>query len=165
MLDNISRPQLVGMSRFMGLTPYGTDTWLRFQLRSKIRQLKRDDQQILWEGLDSLTKEELQNACTDRGMRSTGLTKGGYHRQMKQWLDLSISKSVPASLLIISRALNITASERPEVALAASMSSMDEEVVTEVALEAATGDESGDIRELQFSTLLFLELLNVLILY
>ena len=148
MLDNISRPQLVGMCRFMALQPYGNDNFLRFQLRNKIRQLKQDDKQILWEGLDTLTKEELQSACLDRGMRSTGLTKTGYKRQMKQWLDLSISRNVPASLLIISRALNITAAERPEVALAASMSSMDEEVVAEVALEAATADD-GDAAKIQ----------------
>lgn len=153
MLDNISRPQLVGMCRFMGLQPYGNDNFLRFQLRNKIRQLKKDDQEIIWEGLDSLTKEELQSACADRGMRSTGLTKAGYYRQLKQWLDLSISKNVPASLLIMSRALNITAAERPEIALVTSMSSMDEEVVTEVALEAAVNAEAQDIRELRLESI------------
>lgn len=154
MLDNVSRPQLVGMSRFMGLQPYGNDHFLRFQLRSKIRDLKKDDQQIIWEGLDSLTKEELQLACSERGMRSTGLTKTGYLRQMKQWLDLSIEKNVPASLLVMSRALNITASERLEVALATSMSSMDEEVVTEVALEAGSGKHSDqEILEMKLESI------------
>ena len=80
MLDNISRPQLVGMCRFMGLPPYGNDNFLRFQLRNKIRSLKSDDQQIIWEGLESLTKEELQAASLERGMRSTGLTEAGYRR-------------------------------------------------------------------------------------
>lgn len=155
MLDNISRPQLVGMCRFMGMQPYGNDNFLRFQLRNKIRQLKSDDQDIIWEGIEVLTKEELQVACGDRGMRNTGLTKAGYRRQLKQWLDLSVNKNVPASLLIMSRALNITASERPEVALAASMSSMDEEVVTEVALEAsaALNTESPDMKALKLESI------------
>ncbi|KAF1322177.1 Letm1 and ef-hand domain-containing protein, partial [Globisporangium splendens] len=154
MLDNISRPQLVAMCRYMGVQHYGNDNFLRFQLRNKVRQLKKDDQDIIWEGLDSLDKEELQQACMERGMRATGLTKAGYVRQMKQWLDLSINKNVPASLLIMSRALNITAMDSPEAALATSMSSMDEEVVTEVALAAASSSkESLQMRELKLESI------------
>ncbi|CAI5701092.1 hypothetical protein KXD40_004308 [Peronospora effusa] len=155
MLDNISRPQLVGMCRFMGVQPYGNDNLLRFQLRNRIRQLKKDDQDIIWEGLDSLDKEELQMACMERGMRATGLTKAGYVRQMRQWLDLSINKNVPASLLIMSRALNITATDNLEEALATSMSSMDEEVVTEVALaaNASKEGETADMRKLKLDSI------------
>uniref|UniRef100_A0AAV1T6K2 Mitochondrial proton/calcium exchanger protein n=1 Tax=Peronospora matthiolae TaxID=2874970 RepID=A0AAV1T6K2_9STRA len=155
MLDNISRPQLVGMCRFMGVQPYGNDNLLRFQLRNRIRQLKKDDQDIIWEGLDSLNKEELQMACMERGMRATGLTRAGYVRQMRQWLDLSINKNVPASLLIMSRALNITATDNLEEALATSMSSMDEEVVTEVALaaKASTEGETAEMRKLKLDSI------------
>ncbi|KAL3674470.1 hypothetical protein V7S43_000418 [Phytophthora oleae] len=155
MLDNISRPQLVGMCRFMGVQHYGNDNLLRFQLRNRIRQLKKDDQDIIWEGLDSLDKEELQMACMERGMRATGLTKAGYVRQMRQWLDLSINKNVPASLLIMSRALNITAADNLEEALATSMSSMDEEVVTEVALAAkvSTKGETAEMRKLKLDSI------------
>ncbi|KAI9911905.1 hypothetical protein PsorP6_009024 [Peronosclerospora sorghi] len=155
MLDNISRPQLVGMCRFMGVQPYGNDNLLRFQLRNRIRQLKKDDQDIIWEGLDSLDKEELQMACMERGMRATGLTKAGYIRQMRQWLDLSINKNVPASLLIMSRALNITAADNLEEALATSMSSMDEEVVTEVALaaKASKEEETAEMRKLKLDSI------------
>ncbi|GLD93490.1 hypothetical protein PINS_up002082 [Pythium insidiosum] len=154
MLDNISRPQLVAMCRYMGVQHYGNDNFLRFQLRNRVRQLKKDDQDIIWEGLDSLDKEELQQACMERGMRATGLTKAGYMRQMRQWLDLSINKNVPTSLLIMSRALNITAMDSPEAALATSLSSMDEEVVTEVALSAKTsGKESLEMRELKLESI------------
>lgn len=65
--------QLIGMSKYMGLNHFGTDSLLRFQLRNKIRQIKQDDQMILWEGIDTLTPEELRNACAERGMRATGL--------------------------------------------------------------------------------------------
>ncbi|KAJ8542646.1 hypothetical protein ON010_g12165 [Phytophthora cinnamomi] len=123
-------------------------------LRNRIRQLKKDDQDIIWEGLDSLDKEELQMACMERGMRATGLTKAGYVRQMRQWLDLSINKNVPASLLIMSRALNITAADNLEEALATSMSSMDEEVVTEVALAAKTStEETPEMRKLKLDSI------------
>jgi LETM1 and EF-hand domain-containing protein 1, mitochondrial len=46
-LDNISRPQLVAMCRFLGLHEYGTDALLRFRLNSKLRRIKADDRVIL----------------------------------------------------------------------------------------------------------------------
>ena len=33
------------------------------QLRTKINAIKEDDRRILWEGVDSLNEEELQEAC------------------------------------------------------------------------------------------------------
>jgi LETM1 and EF-hand domain-containing protein 1, mitochondrial len=65
-LENIARPQLAGMCVYMGLRPYGTDHFLRFQLRAKLRGLKDDDQRIVWEGIDNMTKEELREACRVR---------------------------------------------------------------------------------------------------
>lgn len=106
-LDNASRNQLVTMCQYMGLRPYGGDGFLRFQLRNKVRQLKNDDQLILWEGVSSLDLDELKQACADRGMRSTGLTKTGYRQQLTQWLELSVSKEVPVTLLLVSRAFTM----------------------------------------------------------
>ncbi|CAM9092745.1 unnamed protein product [Laminaria digitata] len=139
-MDNISRSGLVNMCRYMGLPPFGNDNFLRFQLRSKLRAITQDDQRILWEGVSSLTKQELQEACRERGMRATGLTKQGYVRQLSQWLDLSTKKSVPISLLIMSRAFTLQAPD-PAKALAQSISAMDEDVVTEVMIDAASREE------------------------
>ena len=36
------------------------------------------------------SKEELQIACAERGMRSVGLTKFGLTRQLQQWLGTYI---------------------------------------------------------------------------
>jgi LETM1-like protein len=102
-LDNMPRMQLINMCKYMSIPPYGTDSFLRFQLRHKIRTLKEDDQRILWEGIESLTKMELREACQERGMRSTGLSKEAYKRSLQQWLDLSVHKNVPISLLVMSR--------------------------------------------------------------
>ena len=96
----------------MDLPVYGNDMWLRIQLRLKIRTIKSDDQMILWEGVESLSLEELQQACAERGMRGIGLTQVGYRRQLKEWLDLSVNRKIPASLLIISRAFMIGSSKQ-----------------------------------------------------
>jgi LETM1 and EF-hand domain-containing protein 1, mitochondrial len=63
-LNNVTRPQLVSMCQYMGLQPYGTDSFLRYQLRSKLRAIQDDDRRILWEGIDSLNTLELREACT-----------------------------------------------------------------------------------------------------
>ena len=62
-LDNMPRMQLINMSKYMGIPPYGGDPFLRFQLRHRIRTLKEDDQRILWEGIDSLTK--IPSTCSN----------------------------------------------------------------------------------------------------
>merc|ERR1712003_458403 len=100
-LDNMPRMQLMNMCQYMNIAPYGADSFLRFQLRHKIRSLVEDDQRILWEGIGSLTKMELREACQERGMRSTGLSKGAYKRALQQWIDLTVNRNVPISLLIM----------------------------------------------------------------
>ena len=42
-LDNLSRPQLVAMCRYLGLNTFGTDNLLRYHIRRRMRQMKRDD--------------------------------------------------------------------------------------------------------------------------
>jgi hypothetical protein len=143
-LDNASRESLVLMARFFDINPYVPDMLLRFQLRAQIRRLKADDQQILWEGVDSLSKEELQEACRERGMRSMGLTDDGYRHQLRTWLYLSINRQVPASLLILSRAFTITAvKEDASRALVEAVSGLDPHVVSEAVLTAAGSDAAA----------------------
>jgi hypothetical protein len=62
-LDNLERLQLVTLCQFVGITPFGTDGFLRSRLRQHLAQIKRDDLDIKAEGLDSLTAEEMRAAC------------------------------------------------------------------------------------------------------
>ena len=57
----------------------------------------------MWKDIDSLTKMDLREACQEIGMRSTGLSKAAYKRSLQQWIDLSVNRNVPISLLIMSR--------------------------------------------------------------
>lgn len=142
-LDNIARPQLVSMAKYMGLPPFGSDTFLRFQLQNKLQTLKADDRNIEAEGIENLTRAELITALRDRGMRATGLTEAGYRRNLKQWLELSLHQNVPASLLIMSRAFNITERRQPlpEESLKEAIASIDSSLLTEVLVEAGVGDD------------------------
>ena len=42
-LDNLSRPQLVSMCRYMGINAFGTDNYLRAQIRGRLEYIRKDD--------------------------------------------------------------------------------------------------------------------------
>ncbi|KAJ8600754.1 hypothetical protein CTAYLR_003952 [Chrysophaeum taylorii] len=161
-LDNLKRPQLVVLCKYMGIAPYGPDAVLRFQLRNAIRELRADDQRIVYEGLDSLTRQEMQEACAERGMRAVGLTKQEYRHQLGQWLELAANRQVPIALLIMSRAFTLNSqlssvADEPDHdrALAESISTLDADIVNEAVVEAAHGadSETPEMRERRLNSI------------
>ena len=95
---------------------------------------------------------ELREACQERGMRSTGLSKEGYRDQLEQWLELSVVKDVPIALLVISRTYMLREDYGPSRStdepkdkaianLADAISGLDKDVLNEVVLEVATEEE------------------------
>jgi len=104
-LEGAVRPQLVAMCKYMGLSPYGADPFLRYKIRSRLNSIAKDDMQIQWEGgVDRLTEDEVARACRDRGIRTVGISPRWRARQLKEWLEMSQSREIPASLMILSRA-------------------------------------------------------------
>lgn len=103
-LDNLSRPQLVSMCRYMTLNTFGTDMMLRYQIRHRMKQIKRDDRAIGFEGVDSLTVAELQMACAARGIRTHSVSPARLRSDMQTWLDLRLKERVPSTLLVLSNA-------------------------------------------------------------
>lgn len=163
-LDNMPRMQLINMCKYMNIPPYGSDNLLRLQLRHRVKALREDDQKIIWEGIDSLTKMELREACRERGMRSTGLSKESYKRALQQWIELSVNRNVPVSLLIMSRifflqdedAYRYPASSKHVGGLADAITGMDKEVINEVVLDVATSKEktsSADVLKIKLEVL------------
>ena len=61
-LDNLSRPQLVSTCRYMGINAFGTDNFLRGNIRARLRALRRDDEVIAREGIELLGLEGLTDA-------------------------------------------------------------------------------------------------------
>ena len=154
-LDNLERVQLASLCRFVGIQPFGTDAFLRARLRLHLREIKEDDRDIQEEGLDSLTEDELRQACRARGMRAPfGEGSSTFMKdQLAEWLDWSLNRSLPSSLLLLSRAFTVTAPigagkgrQRPLVAdvgaLRETLSSMPDEAVEDVELFATTTDDT-----------------------
>lgn len=139
-LDNLSRPQLVGMCKYMNLNTFGTDTMLRYQIRHRMRQIKRDDKAISFEGVDSLSVPELQMACASRGLRTHGMSPGKLREDLQMWLDLRLKYNIPSTLLVLSNAYMYTSGKDSEIdsqieALQAVLSSIPEELFHEIELE------------------------------
>jgi len=139
-LDNLSRPQLVGICRYMNLNTFGTDAMLRYQVRHRMRQIKRDDRAISFEGVDSLSVPELQTACAARGLRTHGMSPGRLRDDLHLWLDLRLKYGVPSTLLVLSNAFMYAQGKETEFdslldALQAVLSSIPEELFHEIELE------------------------------
>ncbi|XP_043722285.1 mitochondrial proton/calcium exchanger protein-like isoform X2 [Telopea speciosissima] len=139
-LDNISRPRLVNMCKYMGIGPYGTDSYLRYMLRQKLQWIKNDDKMIQAEGVESLSEVELRQACRERGLLGL-LSVEEMRQQLRDWLDLSLNHSLPSSLLILSRAFSISGKLKPEV-VQATLSSLPEEVVDTVQVISLPSEDS-----------------------
>lgn len=139
-LDNLSRPQLVGMARYMNLNTFGTDMMLRYQIRHRMRQIKRDDKAISFEGVDSLSVPELQMACASRGIRTHGVSPARLREDLQMWLDLRLTYGVPSTLLVLSNAFMYNQGKDSEIssqidALTGVLSSIPEELFHEIELE------------------------------
>ena len=139
-LDNLSRPQLVGMAKYMNLPSFGTDTMLRYSIRVRMRQIKRDDRAIYYEGVDTLSVPELQTAAASRGLRTKSMSPGRLRDDLQMWLDLRLKYGVPSTLLVLSNAFAYTSGKEQEISsqidsLQAVLSSIPEELFHEIELE------------------------------
>jgi len=156
-LDTMGRGQLVNLCRLLDITPFGSDAFLKYLLLQRIKAIKADDVMIMSEGVESLTIMELRDALSYRGMRSTGHTKRRYKHELKSWLDISVNKGVPTSLLLLSRAFNITQEMSDEEAMAHTLQGMSEKAITSAGVAGAVEpdkveDKKRKLEELQQQT-------------
>ncbi|ORY09442.1 LETM1-like protein-domain-containing protein [Clohesyomyces aquaticus] len=144
-LDNLSRPQLVAICRYMNMTSFGTDNFFRYQIRHRMRQIKRDDRAISFEGVESLSVPELQTACASRGLRTHGVSPARLREDLQMWLDLRLKHGIPSTLLVLSNAFVYAQGKETEMnsqidALQAVLSSIPEELYHEIELEVHSAE-------------------------
>jgi LETM1 and EF-hand domain-containing protein 1 len=127
-LDNLSRPQLVSMCRYMAINAFGTDNFLRGTIRGRLLHLRRDDQLIDREGVDALSTHELQAACQSRGIRTGGVSPARLRDELATWVRLHLHERVSGVLLVLARAFQFdrqpaSTEDRPPI-IAASLESV-----------------------------------------
>lgn len=129
----------------MNLGTFGTDAMLRYTVRHRMRQIKRDDRAISFEGVDSLSVPELQTACASRGLRTHGVSPGRLRDDLNLWLELRLKYGVPSTLLVLSNAFMYAQGKEQDYdtqidALQAVLSSIPEELFHEIELEVHTAE-------------------------
>jgi LETM1 and EF-hand domain-containing protein 1, mitochondrial len=141
------------MCKYMNLNTFGTDAMLRYQIRHRMRQIKRDDKAISYEGVDSLSVPELQMACASRGLRTHGMSPAKLRDDLQMWLDLRLKNNIPSTLLVLSNAYMYTsAGKDSEIssqidALQAVLSSIPEELFHEIELEVHNAEGAATNRQ------------------
>ena len=90
----------------MGLNAFGTDNFLRGAIRSRLMNLRRDDQAIDSEGVDDLSTSELQAACQSRGIRTAGVSPARLREELTTWIQLHLANRVSGVLLVLGRAFH-----------------------------------------------------------
>eukprot|EP00698_Gefionella_okellyi_P006380 TRINITY_DN15736_c0_g1_i1.p1 TRINITY_DN15736_c0_g1~~TRINITY_DN15736_c0_g1_i1.p1 ORF type:complete len:652 (-),score=132.62 TRINITY_DN15736_c0_g1_i1:48-2003(-) len=148
-LDSLPRPQLVAMSRYIDLSPYGPDAFLRYQLRQKLTQLRSDDERIMRQGVESLSVDELASTLRHRGMRVDKENARKMRQQLRNWLDLSLDKKLPSSLLILSRAFLITGIEEPSDVLRPVLGALPTEFIQDAIDNATATDAATKLERLK----------------
>merc|ERR1712062_320004 len=81
---------------------------------------------------------EMQQASRERGMRALGLPKEQLIKQLKEWLELSLTHKVPPSLLLLSRTLYLPQNLDPVTQLAATISALPESAASRATAEIAS---------------------------
>lgn len=142
-LDNLSRPQLVSMSRYMNINAFGTDNFLKHQIRARLEQIRVDDMMIHAEGIDSLSTKELQQACQSRGIRFSGVSPSRLREELEQWIDFHYTNQVSGVLLVLSRAFHFDQKgDSVFRSLEATLSSLPDNLLNEAELNV-TGDAAS----------------------
>ncbi|GAA6059412.1 hypothetical protein JCM10212_003644 [Sporobolomyces blumeae] len=146
-LENLTRPQLVSMCRYMNINAFGTDIFLRFTIRNRLARIKEDDKVIDSEGLDSLSPSELQSAAQSRGIRTIGVSEEHLRSELAQWIDLHLHNQLSGTLLILSKAFafNRGLGVKPEAegdeimkSLKDTLASLPDNLVNETELEVSS---------------------------
>merc|ERR1719270_2763806 len=104
----------------------------------KLRNLKADDRVIRREGVENMNVLEMQQASRERGMRALGLPKEQLIKQLKEWLELSLTHKVPPSLLLLSRTLYLPQNLDPISQLAATISTLPDSAASRASAEIAS---------------------------
>jgi LETM1 and EF-hand domain-containing protein 1 len=158
-LDNLTRPQLVSMCRYMQINAFGTDNYLRYQIRHKLARIRRDDMTISAEGTKGLSLHELQSACQSRGIQTLGLGEERLREEMAQWIELHLHQRISGILLILSKAFNYmpqgseTGATSQLKSLELTLSSLPDNLISEAELnvskDAATNKQRLEVLQQQ----------------
>ncbi|SMN18175.1 similar to Saccharomyces cerevisiae YPR125W YLH47 Mitochondrial inner membrane protein exposed to the mitochondrial matrix [Maudiozyma saulgeensis] len=105
-LDNLSRPHLIALAKYINIQPFGTDVMLRYRIRFKLLDLKKDDFALYYEDAEQLNSNELRSACASRGIRIKDTSDATLRKNLKLWLNMRIKDKIPSTLMVLATSYN-----------------------------------------------------------
>ncbi|KAI8057013.1 LETM1-like protein-domain-containing protein [Syncephalis plumigaleata] len=104
LIEQLSKDNLTAYCRFLGLSDFGAQYTLQRRLIKYLDYLRRDDELIQREGVDSLSNELLRDAAEERGIRSQQIEPAKLRVELQEWIDLRLGKpAIPPALLVFSQ--------------------------------------------------------------
>lgn len=143
-LDNVTRSYLIALAKYINLQPFGTDVMLRYRIRYKMLELKKDDLSIYYEGVEQLSPAELFNACASRGIKCSNVDDSMLRDTLRLWLNMRLKDKIPSTLLIMATAYNygeITSKKSLYDALCDVLSGIPDELYHEVKVNVVQEDD------------------------
>ncbi len=107
-LENLKVEVLESICYLLNIDPFGFRSHVIIQLKRFINELKREDKSIKWDGINSLSPEELIEANRKRGLPIEHIPEEDLRTQLREWIDLSSNKDIPISLLLWIRAFAVS---------------------------------------------------------
>ncbi|KEP60170.1 UNVERIFIED_CONTAM: LETM1 family protein [Hammondia hammondi] len=112
-LEKLDLQTLQVMCKLLGIQPYGLRSHVVLQLRYHLNHIHREDREFMWEGVETLSHDELVEACKDRAMMFHNISDDDMRQEMRQWLAISSHKDIPPLLLLWCRCISLTHSPIP----------------------------------------------------
>jgi LETM1 and EF-hand domain-containing protein 1 len=112
-LENLKAEILESICFLLNIDPFTFRSHMVIQLKRFINEIRKEDKSIKWEGVDSLSSEDLVEANRKRGLPIEGVTPDELRNQVKEWIEISSDRNIPISVLLWIRA--VAASENIEL--------------------------------------------------
>lgn len=151
-LDNLTRPYLVALAKYMNIQPFGTDVILRYRIRYKMLELKKDDFSIYYEDAEQLNSAELHSACASRGIRIKDVNDSVLRENLRIWLNMRLKDKIPSTLLTMATSYNYGAASSKRSlydSLCDVLTALPDELYHEVKINVVKEDEASPKQKLQ----------------
>ena len=106
-LENLKIEILESICFLLNIDPFAFRSHIVIQLKRFINEIRKEDKSIKWEGVDSLSSEDLVEANRKRGL-PIDVSPDELKGQIREWIDISSDRSIPISVLLWIRAVAVS---------------------------------------------------------
>jgi len=107
-LENLKIEILESICFLLNIDPFAFRSHIVIQLKRFINEIRKEDKSIKWEGVDSLSREDLVEANRKRGLPIDGKGPDELKNQIREWIEISSDRNIPISVLLWIRAVAVS---------------------------------------------------------